>query len=108
MEREVQPTGAGSATVEAGRADGGELAVTSEPHPITGISRTALGHQEGGSHYKDYPIQPVEFCQRNRLPYCESNIVKYVCRHARKNGLADLKKARLYLDLLIELEYGDQ
>lgn len=69
---------------------------------------SALDHQEGGSHYKEFAIQPVEFCQRNAIPYCEANVIKYVCRHRRKNGKADLLKARHYIDLLIELEYSEK
>ena len=38
--------------------------------------------------------------------FYEGNIFKYVYRHRNKNGLEDLKKARNYLDLLMELEYG--
>ena len=64
----------------------------------------ALSHQEGGSHYKDLPIQPVEYIHANGLSYFEGNVVKYVTRWRKKNGLADLKKARHYIDLLIELE----
>lgn len=66
----------------------------------------ALGTQVGGDHYKNMPIQVVEFCQRNELNYCESNVVKYVCRHRSKNKLQDLLKAKHYIDLLIELEYN--
>ncbi len=33
--------------------------------------------------------------------YCEGNILKYVCRYRHKNGLEDLKKARWYLNELI-------
>ena len=60
--------------------------------------------QVGGDHY-NMPIQPAEFCQANRIPWCEANVIKYVCRHAAKNGREDLEKAKHYLDLLIELEY---
>lgn len=38
--------------------------------------------------------------------FYEGNIFKYVFRHRNKNGLEDLKKARNYLNLLMELEYG--
>jgi hypothetical protein len=34
--------------------------------------------------------------------YCVGNILKYVWRYKRKNGIEDLKKARWYLDKLIE------
>lgn len=35
------------------------------------------------------------------------NIVKYILRFQRKNGVEDLKKARYYLDKLIEEEEND-
>jgi hypothetical protein len=69
---------------------------------------SALSHQEGGSHYKTLKIQPVEFAHANQLPFIEGSIVKYVTRHRAKNGKADLLKARHFIDLLIELEYGMQ
>ncbi|AQY55101.1 hypothetical protein [Geobacillus phage TP-84] len=34
------------------------------------------------------------------------NIIKYILRFEQKNGVEDLKKARFYLDKLIELEEG--
>lgn len=33
---------------------------------------------------------------------CTGNILKYMCRWKKKNGLEDLKKARWYLEKLIE------
>lgn len=67
---------------------------------------SALDVQEGGGHYKNFPIQPVEFIYKNRIDYLEGNVIKYVCRHPTKNGVEDLKKARHYIDLIIELEYS--
>ena len=64
----------------------------------------SLKQQIGGNHYKDMAIQPLEFIMANNLPYCESNIIKYVCRYKSKNGLQDLLKAKHYLDILIEHE----
>lgn len=66
----------------------------------------AQDRQVGGDHYKHLPIQPTEFIIKNGLGFCEGNIIKYICRHKKKGGLSDLEKARHYLDLLIELEYG--
>lgn len=63
---------------------------------------SALDKQEGGSHYKDFPIQPIEFIMANDIPFCEGNVIKYVVRHGSKNGLEDLYKAKHYLELLIE------
>jgi len=62
----------------------------------------ATAHQEGGSHYKDCAIQPVEYIFANNLGFAEGNVVKYVTRWKSKGGVGDLKKARHYLDLLIE------
>jgi len=70
--------------------------------------KKALDVQVGGGHYKDMAIQPVEFCFKNNLNNCQSNIIKYVTRYKSKNGLEDLKKAKHYIDLLISLEYGDE
>lgn len=66
----------------------------------------SLKTQVGGSHYKDFAIQPAEFLHRNRIPWIDANIIKYVLRHRNKNGKQDLLKARHYLDMLIEMEYG--
>lgn len=62
--------------------------------------------QIGGSHYKDKAIQPWDYIISNGLGYLEGNIVKYVSRYKEKNGLEDLKKARHYLDKLIETQEG--
>lgn len=67
----------------------------------------ALERQIGGSHYKDFVIQPVEFIHRNGIGFLEGNIIKYTCRHNKKNGKDDLLKAKHYIELLLELEYGE-
>ena len=58
--------------------------------------------QVGGNHYKKYKIQPVEFIIKNNIGFCEGNVIKYVLRFKDKNGIADLEKAKHYLELLIE------
>lgn len=60
--------------------------------------------QIGGGHYKDLPIQPVEYIHANKIPFIEGCIIKYVTRWRNKNGIADLEKAKHFLDMLIELE----
>ncbi|WP_343698865.1 DUF3310 domain-containing protein [Caulobacter sp.] len=67
-------------------------------------SATALTTQVGGGHYKDCAIQPVEFIHANGLNFIEGCVVKYVSRWRKKGGIQDLKKARHFLDMLIELE----
>ena len=58
--------------------------------------------QVGGSHYKKYKIQPVEFIVKNNIGFCEGNIIKYVLRFKDKGGIADLEKAKHYIELLID------
>jgi len=60
--------------------------------------------QVGGDHYEQMAIQPWEVIQRGDLDFWEGNVIKYVMRYRAKNGLEDLKKARHYLDYLIERE----
>lgn len=68
---------------------------------------TPLSTQVGGGHYKDLKIQPVEYIHANGLPFIEGCVVKYVTRHRSKNGKADIEKAIHFLQILLELEYGD-
>ncbi len=58
--------------------------------------------QVGGSHYKKYKIQPVEFIVKNNIGFCEGNVIKYVLRFKDKGGIADLEKAKHYIELLID------
>lgn len=69
---------------------------------------SALTKQSGGSHYKDLAIQPVEYIHANGIGYMEGNVIKYVTRWKQKGGVADLEKAKHYIDLLIELEMGKE
>lgn len=64
----------------------------------------ALSVQVGGDHYKKHGIQPIEYIHANGIGFMEGNVIKYVSRWKDKGGLDDLKKARHYIDLLIELE----
>lgn len=64
--------------------------------------------QVGGSHYNRMKIQPVDFIYQNNIPFIEGCVIKYVCRHRQKNGLEDLKKAKHFIDLLIEKEYPNE
>jgi len=66
---------------------------------------TALQKQVGGSHYKNFAIQPVEFITANNLGYIEGNVIKYICRHEHKNGRQDLEKAIHYIEMLMDLKY---
>jgi hypothetical protein len=65
---------------------------------------SALDKQVSGSHYKDKGIQPIIYIHANNLGFCEGNVVKYVTRWREKGGVADLRKAIHYIELLIQLE----
>jgi hypothetical protein len=65
---------------------------------------SSLDKQVDGDHYRNKGIQPIIYIHANDLGFCEGNVVKYVTRWRDKNGVADLKKAIHYLELLIELE----
>ena len=58
--------------------------------------------QVGGSHYKNFVIQPYEFISKNDLSFFQSNVVKYVCRYLYKNKIEDLEKIKHYCDLEIK------
>lgn len=49
-------------------------------------------------------IEMWDYAHSHKLDFFEGNIVKYVTRWKHKNGIEDLKKAKQYLDKLIELE----
>lgn len=63
---------------------------------------SAFTAQEGGDHYKNKGIQPIEFVLSNRMGFAEGSVIKYVTRWKDKGGLQDLRKARHFLDMLIE------
>lgn len=71
---------------------------------LTKSEDSPLKLQYGGNHYKSKGIQPIEYILANDLGFCEGNVVKYITRYKDKNGIEDLKKARHYLDFLIEEE----
>ena len=61
-----------------------------------------MTQQIGGDHYIKMAIQPIEFILKNNIGFAEGNVIKYVSRWREKGGVEDLKKARHYLDMLIE------
>jgi len=65
---------------------------------------SALEKQVSGEHYKSLKIQPIEFIHANGIPFAEGSVIKYVTRWRDKGGIADLEKAKHFLEILIELE----
>jgi hypothetical protein len=63
----------------------------------SGVVATGTGHYAA-------TIQHWDFVLANALPYMEGQITKYVTRWRKKDGKADLLKARHYLQKLIDWE----
>jgi hypothetical protein len=65
--------------------------------------------QIGGDHYKSKAIQPWEameaWMSKEALEgFMQGSAIKYLARWKDKGGVEDLRKARHYLDKLIELQ----
>ena len=58
--------------------------------------------QVGGTHYVS-PMQHWDYVLANNIPYMEAQIIKYLTRWRKKNGLQDLEKAQHFLTKLIEV-----
>lgn len=70
---------------------------------------SARNEQVGGTHYKSKAIQPWDAMAVWMTPeafkgFLRGNAIKYLARCDDKGGVEDLRKARHYLDKLIELE----
>ena len=72
------------------------------------VEPSPLDRQEGGEHYKSCKVQPITFIHANNLNFLEGSVIKRVCRHRRKNGAEDLRKAIHELELMLELEYNEK
>lgn len=65
--------------------------------------------QYGGSHYKDYAIQPWEIWEAYKMDAFEGSVLKYILRYKDKGKpLEDLYKCRHNLDYLIAREERKQ
>ena len=77
--------------------------------PETGVAQQpasprANDTQVAGNHYKQFQIEPWDAIIDWNLGYLDGNAVKYLSRWRHKNGIEDLKKARHYIDKLLETE----
>lgn len=107
--------GAGLAMNRAWECIAAYRPVPSEPAPEI-VLRTKTKHgqsvtieqpldtQVAGDHYKKLKIQPVEYIHGNGIGFIEGSVIKYVTRWRDKGGIDDLRKARHFIDLLIDLE----
>ena len=60
---------------------------------------------KGGDHYKDFKIQPSQFINQNDLGFAEGNVIKYICRHTKKDKKTDILKAIHYCEMIIDRDY---
>ena len=76
---------------------------------VTGTAPAPLDKQVGGSHYKQFKIQPIEFAAVNGLSFIEGNVVKYVVRRKgdKAKRLEDLRKAIDCIEKLIDFVERD-
>ena len=75
-----------------------------EYYNATDADKSPLSVQVGGNHYKTKAIQPVEYCMANEIGFMEGSVIKYVTRWKDKGGVDDLRKARHFLDMLIDAQ----
>lgn len=64
----------------------------------------ANNYQIAGDHYRRGNIQPWDAIADWELGFLDGNVVKYMARWKKKEGLKDLMKAKHYLEKLIEEE----
>ena len=58
-------------------------------------------------HYTVQTVQPIEYMEITMTPeqyegYLLGNVIKYVSRYRGKNGLEDLRKAKVYMAWLVD------
>ena len=57
-------------------------------------------------HYNKGGIEAIDYIKqqlgKDFSAYCEGNVHKYIHRYKYKNGVEDLRKARVYLEWLIQ------
>ncbi len=63
--------------------------------------------QVAGTHYQR-AIQPWDIISEWELDFWEGNVLKYLLRWKHKDGVQDLKKAKHYLEYLIERNTNDK
>lgn len=80
-----------------------------EPKDVQSTDTHAIAIQIGGTHYVSKTVQPWDAMQAWMTPeqfvgFLRGNAIKYLARCDDKGGVDDLKKARHYIDKLIETQ----
>ncbi len=90
--------------IDCARGERWEAKLVDVASAITPVSpEVAAGREKGNLlHYPDSRHGDViSLCLNGDIGFCEGNVIKYVTRWRKKNGLEDLYKAKTYLDRLI-------
>jgi len=53
-------------------------------------------------HYTKGDIEVIDYILDQKFNYLEGNVIKYVSRYRSKGGIEDLRKAKWYLEKLID------
>ena len=65
---------------------------------------TLMSNNISPSYYQKGSVEVTDYITSNEMSFIEGNIIKYVTRYKDKSGIQDLRKARWYLDKLIETQ----
>jgi hypothetical protein len=68
------------------------------------VNGNAVDHP---AHYNAGSMEVIDAIEGLKLGFHAGNVVKYVARYKHKGGVEDLKKARWYLERLIENEVNE-
>lgn len=79
----------------------------SKPEDALDFASDPLNIQEGGNHYKDRAIQPIEYIMANKLGFSEGCIIKYATRHQDKGGAEDIRKIIHYAEFILKYKYKE-
>jgi len=76
------------------------------------LTKDLSGEAVNPAHYRIYKLETIDNIQNSMtheefVGYLKGNIKKYIDRYQNKNGSEDFKKARWYLNKLIEVESDD-
>ena len=76
-------------------------------HFIDGTTHTPEADVKSPDHYAYGGIETIDYIKAKLTPeqftgYCWGNVLKYISRFDKKEGIKDLKKAVVYIDWLVE------
>lgn len=72
--------------------------VPEEERPI-GLNNVHHPKHYGG---EDNPYEAIKIIEAYNMDFTEGNVLKYLLRYKKKNGMEDLRKAHWYLTRLIK------